>query len=159
MEKKIGFELLPHTADITVRAVGRSLEEAFAYAVIGLFGVMTNVESIEPREKTRGHSRRLRPRKPALQFPRKNPFPVRHGAVPCFPRRQHSHRAPTGWIHGQGRCFGGALRPREARVQGTRKGHYLPRDAYLSRRRPLRSRVYPRHLAVSISLRKISRFF
>jgi Uncharacterized conserved protein len=51
MEKKIGFELLPHTADITVRSVGRSLEEAFAYAVIGLFGVMTNVESIEPREK------------------------------------------------------------------------------------------------------------
>ena len=42
---------MPHTADITVRAYGKSLEEAFAHALLGLFGVMTDIENIEPREK------------------------------------------------------------------------------------------------------------
>lgn len=45
-----GFELLPHTADIMVRAKGRSIEEAFSNAAVGMYEVMTSVASIEPLE-------------------------------------------------------------------------------------------------------------
>jgi SHS2 domain-containing protein len=42
------FELFEHTADIGVRAYGKSLNEAFAYAAMGMFEVVTNVDSIKP---------------------------------------------------------------------------------------------------------------
>ena len=34
---KIGFEILPHTADIKIRVYGETLEELFVNAVIGMF--------------------------------------------------------------------------------------------------------------------------
>jgi SHS2 domain-containing protein len=40
------FELFEHTADIGVRAFGADLADAFAYAALGMFEVVTNVDSI-----------------------------------------------------------------------------------------------------------------
>ncbi|MCC6003866.1 MAG: archease [Thermofilum sp.] len=51
MSSEVGFQLLPHTADVIVRAVGRTLEEAFANAALGMFDVMTNLASVAPKEK------------------------------------------------------------------------------------------------------------
>ena len=42
------FELFEHTADIGIRAYGKTLNEAFAFAAKGMFEVFTNVDSIEP---------------------------------------------------------------------------------------------------------------
>ncbi len=43
-----GFELLSHTADVLVRAWGDTLEEAFSYAAMGMFEVMTDISKVEP---------------------------------------------------------------------------------------------------------------
>jgi len=43
------FELCEHTADVLVRAYGRSLEEAFANAARGVFEVITDTSKVEPR--------------------------------------------------------------------------------------------------------------
>jgi len=44
-----GFEILDHTADIGVRAWGRTPEEMFAQAVRALFHLMYDPRTIEPR--------------------------------------------------------------------------------------------------------------
>ncbi len=46
-----GYELLPHTADVLIRAWGDTLEEAFAYGALGMYEVMTDIKRIEPREE------------------------------------------------------------------------------------------------------------
>ncbi|MEM4115299.1 MAG: archease, partial [Saccharolobus sp.] len=38
----IPFEFFDHTADIGIRAYGRSLEEAFANAALAVFEIMTD---------------------------------------------------------------------------------------------------------------------
>ncbi len=48
-----GFKHLPHTADVLIEAWGDSLEEAFEYAALGVFEVMTNTSLVEPREERR----------------------------------------------------------------------------------------------------------
>jgi SHS2 domain-containing protein len=42
------FELFEHTADIGVRAYGKDLNEAFAFAAKGMFEVVTDIDSIRP---------------------------------------------------------------------------------------------------------------
>lgn len=44
-----GFELLPHTADVLIRAWGDTLEEAFSYGALGMYEVMTDTSKVEPR--------------------------------------------------------------------------------------------------------------
>ncbi len=46
-----GFELLPHTADVLVKAWGDSLEEAFGYAALGMFEVMTDTSKVACKEE------------------------------------------------------------------------------------------------------------
>jgi len=46
-----GFEILPHTADVLVRAWGSTLEEALAYAILGFYEVMTDTSKIEQAER------------------------------------------------------------------------------------------------------------
>ncbi|UNQ74227.1 archease [Infirmifilum sp. NZ] len=46
-----GFELLPHTADVLVRAWGSTLEEALAYAILGFYEVMTDTSKIAQIER------------------------------------------------------------------------------------------------------------
>ncbi len=48
-----GFELLPHTADVLIRAWGDSLEEAFSYGALGVYEVMTDTRRVEPRIERR----------------------------------------------------------------------------------------------------------
>ncbi|MCX8180224.1 MAG: archease [Thermofilaceae archaeon] len=49
VELKGGFRHLPHTADVLIEAWGRSLEEAFEYAALGVFEVMTDTTLVQPR--------------------------------------------------------------------------------------------------------------
>ena len=44
-----GFRHLPHTADVMIEAWGESLEEAFEYAALGVFEVMTDTAKVQPR--------------------------------------------------------------------------------------------------------------
>ncbi len=44
-----GFTHAPHTADVLVIAHGRSLEEAFEQAALGVYEVMTDTKKVEPR--------------------------------------------------------------------------------------------------------------
>jgi len=46
-----GFEILPHTADVLVRAWGSTLEEALAYAILGFYEVMTDTSKIAQVER------------------------------------------------------------------------------------------------------------
>ena len=46
-----GFRHLPHTADILIEAWGRSLEEAFEYAALGVTEVMTDLKAVHPLEE------------------------------------------------------------------------------------------------------------
>ncbi|PLJ76927.1 archease [Infirmifilum sp. SLHALR2] len=46
-----GFEILPHTADVLVRAWGSTLEEALAYAILGFYEVMTDTSRIAQVER------------------------------------------------------------------------------------------------------------
>lgn len=42
------YEFIEHTADIGIKAYGKSLEESFANAATGMFNVMTDVSKVEP---------------------------------------------------------------------------------------------------------------
>jgi SHS2 domain-containing protein len=44
-----GFEHGEHTSDVLIRARGRTLEEAFEWAAIGAYEVITNTEKVRPR--------------------------------------------------------------------------------------------------------------
>lgn len=43
-----GFAHLPHTADVLIEAWGDTLEEAFEYAALGVFEVMTDTTKVQP---------------------------------------------------------------------------------------------------------------
>jgi len=43
-----GFRHLPHTADVLIEAWGDTLEEAFEYAALGVFEVMTDTSKVRP---------------------------------------------------------------------------------------------------------------
>ncbi|QKQ99949.1 archease [Metallosphaera tengchongensis] len=45
------FEFFDHTADIGVRAFGRTLEEAFENAALAVFEIMTDTSKIEPKRE------------------------------------------------------------------------------------------------------------
>jgi SHS2 domain-containing protein len=42
------YEFIEHTADIGIKAYGRSLNESFANAALAMFEVMTDVSKVEP---------------------------------------------------------------------------------------------------------------
>ncbi|MCI2414643.1 MAG: archease [Candidatus Aramenus sp.] len=44
------FEFFDHTADVGIRAYGRTLEEAFENAALAVFEVMTDTSKVEGRE-------------------------------------------------------------------------------------------------------------
>lgn len=44
-----GVRHLPHTADVLIEAWGESLEEAFEYAALGVFEVMTDTSRVQTR--------------------------------------------------------------------------------------------------------------
>jgi SHS2 domain-containing protein len=44
-----GYLHAPHTADVLVVARGRSLEEAFEQAAVGVYEIMTDTSKVEPR--------------------------------------------------------------------------------------------------------------
>lgn len=46
-----GFEHGEHTSDVLVRAWGRTLEEAFEWAAIGAYEVITNTEKVKPEKR------------------------------------------------------------------------------------------------------------
>lgn len=46
-----GFEYLDHTADIQIHSWGRSLEESFEQACVGMFGYMTELPKVEINEE------------------------------------------------------------------------------------------------------------
>ncbi|MEM1509082.1 MAG: archease [Thermofilaceae archaeon] len=48
-----GFKHLSHTADVLIEAWGDSIEEAFEYAALGVFEVMTNTSLVKPEEEKR----------------------------------------------------------------------------------------------------------
>ncbi len=45
------YETFEHEADIGIRGIGDTLEEAFAHAAAAMYSVMTNLSRIVPREK------------------------------------------------------------------------------------------------------------
>jgi SHS2 domain-containing protein len=49
MARRKGFEFLEHTADVYIAAYGRSIAEAFEYAALAMFDVMTDVNKIKPK--------------------------------------------------------------------------------------------------------------
>lgn len=46
------FEYLDHTADIQLHAWGDTLEEAFRYSILAMFGYMTNLSTVRISERT-----------------------------------------------------------------------------------------------------------
>jgi SHS2 domain-containing protein len=46
LEKTVGYTFLPHTTDAYVQATGTTIEEAFAYAAIGLMDTMCNIDTV-----------------------------------------------------------------------------------------------------------------
>jgi SHS2 domain-containing protein len=44
------FELIPHSSDMGVRGIGKTVEEAFAEAARAMFSLMANLERVEPKE-------------------------------------------------------------------------------------------------------------
>lgn len=49
MKSKKSFEFLEHTADVLVRAYGKTLEEALANIAKGMFEIMTDTSKISPQ--------------------------------------------------------------------------------------------------------------
>jgi len=47
----MAFEILNHTADLGVRATGRTIDEAFCEAARALFSVMVDLDAVEPRSE------------------------------------------------------------------------------------------------------------
>jgi SHS2 domain-containing protein len=47
------YELIEHTADVGLKAYGRSLPEAFANAAYGMFSIMTELENVRETETRR----------------------------------------------------------------------------------------------------------
>jgi len=45
------YELIDHTADVGIRAFGRTLDEAFAHVAKGMFDIMTDNSKIRPVQK------------------------------------------------------------------------------------------------------------
>jgi SHS2 domain-containing protein len=45
------YETFEHEADIGIRGVGTSVEEAFQNVAVALYSVMVNVQAVEPREQ------------------------------------------------------------------------------------------------------------
>ena len=50
MSSNKGYKFLDHTADEYVLAYGVNLEEAFENAALAMFDVMTDIETIDPKE-------------------------------------------------------------------------------------------------------------
>jgi SHS2 domain-containing protein len=48
MDKTGKFEFLEHTADVYIRAHGKTLEEAFENAALAMFEVMTDTDKVSP---------------------------------------------------------------------------------------------------------------
>jgi len=46
-----GFEFLEHTADVYIKVWGDTLEEAFEWAAVAMFEVMTDLNKVEPKKK------------------------------------------------------------------------------------------------------------
>ena len=46
-----GFEFLEHTADVYIKVWGDTLEEAFEWAAVAMFEVMTDLNKVEPTKK------------------------------------------------------------------------------------------------------------
>lgn len=46
-----GYHLLEHPADVGIEALGRSLEEAFEFAALGLSSIIVERSSVEPSER------------------------------------------------------------------------------------------------------------
>lgn len=42
------YEFIEHTADIAIKAYGKSVEESFGNAAMGMFDVITDVSKVEP---------------------------------------------------------------------------------------------------------------
>ena len=51
MSTEKGFKVLEHTADEYIMAYGTSLAEAFESAALAMFEVMTDTETVKPKEK------------------------------------------------------------------------------------------------------------
>jgi tRNA nucleotidyltransferase (CCA-adding enzyme) len=49
--KKTGWEHFPHQADVGIRGLGSTREQAFEQAAVALTAVITNPDSIEPEQK------------------------------------------------------------------------------------------------------------
>ena len=45
------YDLLEHTADIGIKAYGRSLQELFENASFGLFEIIADLENVKPKER------------------------------------------------------------------------------------------------------------
>lgn len=50
MQQDNRFDILPHTADKGIRAYGRSLEELFENAAVGMFSLMAELDKYAPTE-------------------------------------------------------------------------------------------------------------
>jgi SHS2 domain-containing protein len=51
MSTEKGYNFLEHTADEYILAYGKTLEEAFENAALAMFEVMTDIETINPKEE------------------------------------------------------------------------------------------------------------
>ena len=46
-----GYEYLDHPADVQVHSWGRTLKEAFEQCAVGMYGVMTEIDSVDPLQE------------------------------------------------------------------------------------------------------------
>ncbi len=50
-ELAVPFEEIPHTADWAIRAYGRTLPELFAHAALGMYSLLTDLETVPEAER------------------------------------------------------------------------------------------------------------
>lgn len=50
-KKKVGFEYLPHTADVQLHSWGENIEQAFEQVTVAMFGYMTELDRIDIERK------------------------------------------------------------------------------------------------------------